>query len=47
MIETVITNDEYLYFGSSDFSISKWVSPTPEMGDLPDTSPGIPISSIR
>ena len=47
IIETVITNDEDLYFGSSDFYMSKWVSPTPEMVDLPDTSPGIPISSIR
>ena len=46
----MITDDGDLYFGSgelSDFYMSKWVSPVPEMVDLTDTSPGTPISSIR
>ena len=50
IIETVITDDGDLYFCSSDLSdfyMSKWVSPMPERVDLPDTSPGTPISSIR
>ena len=50
IIETVITDDGDLYFSLSelsDFYMSKWVSPMPEMVDLPDTSPGTPISSIR
>ena len=36
-----------LYFSSSNFHMSKWVSPMPEMVDLPDTSPGMLIKSIK